>query len=279
MSPTRTLEHPEGSRLPALERNILKYRAFEMMLSLFYAEELKRFLISTVETNRKWNEEEEENPGKRLRAANYAVGADVFFNEGYLSKEERQEIKELIAFRNDIAHELHMLTFDVGRSSFTRRSLRLGKMRYDYEKVHRLKFYRKELPRRIRQRLALSPSFNFIYFAEAERVYESELRLLDRKIRKQMMARKIKLDALNSEMRAGIPKHLHPNFPTNLRPNGTLSARGTEVCYRLLDLGKSPLAIAYLMQVSKRAINAHKKTWLKLGGVRRPTVRLPSIAG
>ena len=40
----RSLEHPEGTKLPALERNILKFRAFEMMLSLFYAEDLKRFL-------------------------------------------------------------------------------------------------------------------------------------------------------------------------------------------------------------------------------------------
>jgi hypothetical protein len=36
-SEMRFLEHPEGKRLPALERNILKFRAFEMMLSLFYA--------------------------------------------------------------------------------------------------------------------------------------------------------------------------------------------------------------------------------------------------
>jgi hypothetical protein len=47
----RSLEHPEGTKLPALERNILKFRAFEMMLSLFYAEDLKRFLTSTVEVS------------------------------------------------------------------------------------------------------------------------------------------------------------------------------------------------------------------------------------
>jgi hypothetical protein len=33
--------HPEGTDLPALERNILKYRGFEMLLLLFYVEELK----------------------------------------------------------------------------------------------------------------------------------------------------------------------------------------------------------------------------------------------
>lgn len=40
--------HPEGSRLPALERNVLKYRAFEMMLTLYYAEELKRLFVNTI---------------------------------------------------------------------------------------------------------------------------------------------------------------------------------------------------------------------------------------
>jgi hypothetical protein len=46
--------HPEGSKLPALERNILKYRAFEMMLTLFYAEDLKQYLVGTIKATDHW---------------------------------------------------------------------------------------------------------------------------------------------------------------------------------------------------------------------------------
>ena len=48
---------PEGSRLPALERNILKYRAFEMMLTLYYAEEIKQFLVGTMKATDHWRDD------------------------------------------------------------------------------------------------------------------------------------------------------------------------------------------------------------------------------
>jgi len=38
-----------GAKLPALERNILKHRAMEMLLVMFYTEELKRDVKWTPE--------------------------------------------------------------------------------------------------------------------------------------------------------------------------------------------------------------------------------------
>jgi hypothetical protein len=40
---------PLGSKLPALEQNILKLRAMEMLLVMFYAEELKRDVLDTIQ--------------------------------------------------------------------------------------------------------------------------------------------------------------------------------------------------------------------------------------
>jgi len=42
---------------------------------------------------------------------------------------------------------------------------------------------------------------------------------------------------------------LEPDDPAHFRDNGTLSERGLEVCYRLFDAGKTPLAVAYMMHV------------------------------
>lgn len=270
----RNLEHPEGTRLPALERNILKFRAFEMMLSLFYAEELKQLLISTLRSSERWQPDGK----KRFKTGakfNYAMAADVFLKEGHLTVEERTELKDLIEFRNDIAHELHMLTFDVGRSGFTRRMLRVQKPKYDYKKLERLKHYRKVLPDRLGRHFGIELSFDDLYFEAAEQTYEAELDVLATKIRRQIDARKVRNETLKKESELGPLAELYPSDPAHFKDNGTLSDRGIEVCYRLFDAGRAPLAVAYMMHVSKRTTLARYKEWLKLGSTNRPKVILP----
>jgi hypothetical protein len=41
--------YPKGRLLPALERNILKYRALEMVIILFEVEHLKEFVVAAVQ--------------------------------------------------------------------------------------------------------------------------------------------------------------------------------------------------------------------------------------
>ena len=41
--------HPKATQLPALERNILKYRALEMVIILFEVEDLKNFALNAVQ--------------------------------------------------------------------------------------------------------------------------------------------------------------------------------------------------------------------------------------
>jgi hypothetical protein len=40
--------NPKGRQLPALEQNILKYRALEMVMILFYAENLNQVVVSSI---------------------------------------------------------------------------------------------------------------------------------------------------------------------------------------------------------------------------------------
>jgi hypothetical protein len=270
----RTLEHPEGKRLPALERNILKFRAFEMMLSLFYAEELKQLLVSTLKVSEHWRDDGKKRFKKGTKF-NYAMAADVFVKEGHLSKDERAELKTLIDFRNDIAHELHMMTFDVGRSKFTRQMLRIQTPKYDYAKLERLKHYRKVLPNRLGRRYGMEANMDRFYFEDAEKTYASELDVLAVKINRQIDQRKVRTERLKKETELGSLASLEPDDPSHFRDNGTLSDRGVEVCYRLFDAGKTPLAVAYLMHVSKRTTLARHKMWTKLGVVNRPKVTLP----
>jgi hypothetical protein len=85
----------------------------------------------------------------------------------------------------------------------------------------------------------------------------------------------VRSETLKKESELGPLAELHPSDPAHFESNGTLSDRGIEVCYRLFDAGKTPLAVAYMMHVSKRTTLARHKEWLTLGGTNRPKVLLP----
>ncbi|HSC85080.1 MAG TPA: hypothetical protein VLC30_15805, partial [Pseudomonas sp.] len=73
---------------------------------------------------------------------------------------------------------------------------------------------------------------------------------------------------------------LAPRFPANHKPGsfdgwdyapprGHLTKRGVEICYRLFDLGKRPIVVAYLMGISLRAAERRRKAWSEAGGEKR----------
>jgi hypothetical protein len=270
--------HPEGSRLPALERNILKYRAFEMMLTLFYAEELKQFLVGTIKATDHWRE-----PAKKWfpkGPPHYRAVVERLRKEGYITDDQRDEIVKIVDYRNNIAHELHQMTFDVSRSTFVRGMREIVKPKYDYGMLERAKFYRRFLPDKAMRRGFISElSLNASWLRSAEQTYERELKVLAKKIIGQQDARRAKMGKLQKELELpeDLPEELWPYHPANERANGTLTARGIEIAYRLFDQGKSVLAVGYLTHISKKALSAHYKTWLKLGGKDRPPVELPKM--
>jgi hypothetical protein len=142
--------HPEGSRLPALERNILKYRAFEMMLTLYYAEEIKQFLVNTMKATDHFREPAKKRFPKGL--PNYRAVVEKICKEGHITAAQRDEIIKIVDYRNDIAHELQRMTFDVSRSTFVRSMREIEKPKYDYDMLDRAKFYRRFLPNKALRR-------------------------------------------------------------------------------------------------------------------------------
>jgi hypothetical protein len=270
--------HPEGSRLPALERNILKYRAFEMMLTLYYAEEIKQFLVGTIKATDHFREPAKKRFPKGV--PNYRAIVERICKEGYITAVQRDEIIKIVDYRNDIAHELQKMTFDVSRSTFARSMREIEKPKYDYGILERAKFYMRFLPdKALRHGFVSELSLRSAWFSSAEQTYERELKGLAKKIIAQDNARKAKYGKLQNELKIDkdLPEELWPYHPANERGNGTLNARGVKICYRLFDQGKSPLAVAFLMHISKKAINGHHKAWLKLGGKDRPPVELPGL--
>jgi hypothetical protein len=69
-------------------------------------------------------------------------------------------------------------------------------------------------------------------------------------------------------------QNLDPRDPRNKLPNGKLSERGVEVCYRLFDEGKTPYTVGHLMDIAFGSAMHRFKNWEKLGGANRKKSKL-----
>lgn len=62
---------------------------------------------------------------------------------------------------------------------------------------------------------------------------------------------------------------IDPKDPRNKQPNGKLTERGIEICYRMFDAGKSRYAVATAMDISFSAAEHRNARWHQLGGTQR----------
>lgn len=319
--PASQYNDPRGGRPSALERNILRYRAIEASLYLFYADEVRKFMVTNVcppeleqtditpwasleenrlervlseilsdaqSSNKLLPEDarllrlafsEERNQGKQLRAA-FAHSIKV----GMFTNEEASEVQRLLIYRNDIAHRIHLVMSDVSRSHLANDFIAFTAPTYKGEALDKLRVYRESLSERARRCLhSLCFSMDGLLFEFAEQVYETDLTRLDKLIRAQIKQEQARVNAINAELDlrgTELVDDLSPRHPKNHRyrnyygddylpPTGHLTKRGVEICYRLFDMGKKPIAVAYLMGMGLRAAEKRHKSWLKAGGLQR----------
>ncbi len=322
--PNSWYDDPRGGKLAALERNVLRYRAAETALYLFYAEQVREFILNTVypETVRDpsaapWQtgperefealvsrivtdaqrdgtltasqaarilqvQGNDRHSTKKLRQAlKYAVDKGIF------AAAEADELKSLLDYRNDIAHDIHLVMADVSRSYVAVDHASFRPPAYRSDALDRLRQLKDSLADRARN-LVHVISMDGLLFEQAERTYEEELKRLDRLIRRQIRREESRIAAIKAELDLSgteLAGDLHPRHPSNQHfdhvygddiypSNHHLTKRGVEICYRLFDLGKSPLAVSYLMGLSLRAAQARQKGWHKAGGARRARLEI-----
>ncbi|MBW7910359.1 MAG: hypothetical protein H3C49_03655 [Alphaproteobacteria bacterium] len=166
-------------RLPALERNILKYRALEMVIILFYAEHIKNFAYNSLKATSRLNGRE--LPEKKK----YEKTWEILVNDEIINEEESKEIQSLINYRNDIGHRIVDLTYDLSNSPYAQSYKELHGIKYDYNARIRLKYFSEELPKRMRGKYIQSLSMKPLLFEAAEKTYDEELLRLGNKIARQ----------------------------------------------------------------------------------------------
>jgi hypothetical protein len=279
---------PLGSTLPALEQNILKYRAMEMLLVMFYAEELKRKILDRIQTTDGWLVRVKKGQPERVpkgvkNPVDKALNALVA--DGAIKPNEKNEIVELIDYRNTIAHQMHNMLGDLSPTRYARDLAMFGSNtpKYDYKAVKRLQHYHKLFDEMYRtHHYAMTVNFNSMLFRAAEKTFLAEIKRLDRKIVRLLKERNAAIKKLNAEMSlkgTGLEGEYAPYHPLNHHEDKRLTKRGAETCYWLFDLGKSEMAVAHLMRLSLLAVKKRKTMWLKLGGKARKKPDIDALPG
>lgn len=277
--------HPKGSRLPALEQNILKYRALEMAIILFHVEHLKSFVLGSIcGSDKICNSGNERIPTGTKKP--YEKAWSILVDEGILTQDESAEVQRLIDYRNDIGHRIHLLVSDLSRDPAARNYSKWTGITYDDQALKKLKSYKEKIVVGLQSKYAVPLLPDEILFEAAEKSYNHELRRLDKKIMRQMAIRQKETKRLKSELTFEEPEFLNTfdpgnentaptqylrvldilNHPLNKAKNGTLTKRGLEICYWLFDHGRSALAAAFLMHVSNQTAVKHYRVWEKAKG-------------
>ena len=257
--------HPKGRVLPALERNILKYRALEMIIILFEVEHLKEFVVASVQATDELRDPSQPRIPKTAKNK-YDRAWAALVDDEILTKAESDEIQQLVDYRNDIGHRVHELTYDLSREPIAQDFVELRDdipfkiAKYDYNARQRIKYYGDKIRKNIGRKYVFSLSFNRLLFEAADKTYEQELRRLHRKIVRQLAMREKQIEALNREL-SSEDDHAAGFSQLYKKRNGTLTTRGVEICYRLFDHDRSTLAVAHFLRISYRAAAHRRRAW------------------
>lgn len=259
--------NPRGKTVRELEKNILKYRAFEMMIILFYIEQIKSFVVLSIRKTdefRKMIYNSEERLPKGSKKIFQKIW-QILESENILTPEESKEIQDIIDYRNQVAHSIQDLTFDASTAPFNQEHIDRHGIKYKSGLLERIEFLKKKIRMGMSSRYIFTTGFEYLLFDSAEQTYRKELRNLDKKISKLKEERQkennqiqVEFDRINQEALNDID----PYHPDNFLENGDLSEKGIMICHRLFEMEFSDIVIAYCMRMPLNSIIKYRKKWL-----------------
>ncbi len=268
---------PWRGQVRALERNLMMYRTIQFVLVLHYTEELKKTVIMPVQ--HKFSEfKVKQTHGPRKYSLD--TSSKIFYGSlkkwvdgGLIDDKESSEIRRLVNFRNDVAHRLNQLSVDISRYSFHQELLRNYPYilkHHDYEAVDRLKTTIKLLNvRKCHHHWPNVIGLEGLYFETAESILFSELKSLERKIKRLVTKRRKEDNKVNREFKAiqtEFSDRFQPEYWPLRHETGRLTKTGSALCDDLFAAGFSTLSIAYAMELSINSARARKRTYIARNG-------------
>lgn len=254
---------PKGPLPSALEANELKLRAFEMILVIFYIEDIRRFILGAIrgtdsifQREDRLKQKEEDGKEKEPSASKIMrMATKVLVEEGVISESDKKELIALIDYRNTIGHSPHQLTVDVGSYSDLADIGKKSKS-YDHTVLGRVQKMRDKIHKEVGKKFTMPLNFDCLMFEAAEKSYLLEITRLKKKISKQVEQYKAEINTTNQVIQA-IPKDVlskaQPYHPKHYKRNGTLSDSGIGCVNQLFEAGATPLAVAHLMKISLKS--------------------------
>ena len=174
--------------LRALEKNILKYRALQMVLLLHQVESLRTFIIGSIRSTDRLavslKTGVDRLPGGVKKTMEKALA--LLVHEGILTEKESEDLQSIIKLRNQVAHTIHELVADIS----VPRLLGQHDPVYDYYAVDRFERYRNKIESGMAKSFVLLLDFRELSFEQAEATYKEELSRLHRRIDRQYEARR-----------------------------------------------------------------------------------------
>lgn len=268
---------PRGAAVLTWEADILKVRALEMVLMLFYVQELKEFILGSIEgtdrirgvlgidgepVDRLSRGKENTKEGKKLDRAR-----ELLVSEGVITQHESDELFYLIDYRNSIGHAVHKLTADIGEYAhlgdtdpITHEPITL----YDYTAAKRAKDLSNKIHRGMIKSFIMPLGFDHLRFEAAEKTYLAEVNRLKKNINRSIEATNKEIHETNriiGTIPESVKESAIPGHPRNLRRNGSLTRQGRQCAFELFDAGATSLAVAYMMRISLRSANLWHRKW------------------
>lgn len=233
-----------------------------MVLILFHVQRLRGFVVDGIRaTDRVWDGEPRLPEGTKQPDQK---AFQILVEDGVITKEECEELRSLIDYRNVVAHATEKLTLDVHREAGSLPSILEKFSRYEAGALEKLEALRDKIYSGMMQGFVLPISFDAVWFEPAEKAYKEELRRLRAKIRRQYSAHKAEIESVNANIKSlpdGLIEELEPGHPEHWTNSGTLSDSGVRCCYSLFGSGATPLAVAHLMRMSLRSAKNRHSRW------------------
>lgn len=174
---------PHAPKPTTLESNELKQRALEMVLIIFYMEDLRRFILGAISatdkitgTNRLFKDDEDKKENNSSKIIKKATA--ILMGEGVLTQEQRTEFNKLMGYRNTIGHEPHDLRVDVGAYSNLSVLTTTNKKHpggYDSSILERIIKIRDHIHKAIPKKFVMKFNFDSLMFEAAEKTYLVEI--------------------------------------------------------------------------------------------------------
>ncbi|MFP1817019.1 hypothetical protein ACLEC2_14645 [Lonsdalea quercina] len=263
---------PHGRAVTTLEADVLKLRALEMVLVLFYVKNLKDFIINSVKVTKRLRKiiDSTKPTINDEKIISFKEAHKLLISEGVITQEDSLQLREVIDYRNTIGHEIHRITIDVGAYANLSdyefpNGYKIAK--YNCSAVHHIQSIRKIIERKmIENSFCFELSFDTLAFNAAEKTYLKEIKRLKKKVNDQIDKLNITIESTNKII-SNIPREvidaIQPGHPKNTKSNGTFSLEGTKEMFMLYEAKATPLAAAYIMRVSYRTASRWYKKWSK----------------